>query len=435
MAGLGNHELDRGRAELLRLLRGGSRAAGPYLESPWRGVRYPTLAANVVDQATGQLLLPPHVVKRVGGVAVGFVGVVLREAPSILRREAAAGLVFLDEAEAVRHSVQALRAEGVRAVVVLLHQGGRQRRREGPTPPQPGGVSGPAVELVARLDPEVDVVVTGHTHQFTNAFLPVAGGKLALVVQAHAEGTAYARIDLSVDPRTQDVVASTAVIQTAWADEGPGRTPDPAAAALQAAAEAEVAPLVSEVLGTAAVALTASRGRSGESALGDLVADAQLAAFPGAQVALTNPGGLRAPLPEGPITRGRVLEIQPFDNRLVSLTLGGAQLQAVLERQWAGRRSPCVLQVSGLAYRWSAGARPGRRVSGVRVGGAPLDPAARYRIVVNEYLAGGGDGFSALARGRDRQLGPTDQEALAAYLRARPGPLGRPASGRIVRVP
>jgi 5'-nucleotidase len=380
-------------------------------------------------------LLPPHVVKRVGGVAIGFIGVVLREAPSILRRDAAAGLSFQDEAEAVHRSVLALQAEGVHAVVVLLHQGGRQRRRDGPTPPEPGGVSGPVVELVARLDPEVDVVLSGHTHQFTNAYLPAAGGKPVLVTQAYAEGTAYARVDLSIDPRTQDVVGSTAAIQTAWADEGPGRTPDPAAAALQAAAEARVAPLVGEVLGTAAVALTASRGGAGESALGDLVADAQLAAFPGAQVALTNPGGLRAQLPEGPITRGRVLEIQPFANRLVALTLTGAQLQAVLERQWAGRRSPCVLQASGLSYRWSGSARPGHRIAEVRVGGAPLDLEARYRIVVNEYLAGGGDGFGGLAHGKDRQPGPTDQEALAAYVEARHGPLGRPAGGRIERVP
>jgi 5'-nucleotidase len=435
VAGLGNHELDHGREELLRLLRGGNNAAGPFLEDPWRGARHPTLAANVVDLATGQPLLPAHVVRRVGGVAIGFIGVVLHEAPSILRREAAAGLAFLDEAEAVRRSVRALQAEGVHAVVVLLHQGGRQRRHPGPTPTAPGGVSGPVVKLVARLDPEVDVVVTGHTHRFTNAFLPAAGGKLVLVTQAYAEGTAYARIDLSIDPRTQDVVGSTAAIQTAWADVGPGRTPDPAAAALQAAAEARVAPLVGEVLGTAAEALTASRGGSGESALGDLVADAQLAAFPDAQAALTNPGGLRAPLPEGPITRGRVLEIQPFANRLVALTLTGAQLRAVLERQWAGRRSPCVLQVSGLSYRWSAAARPGRRVSELRVGGAPLAPAAPCRIVVNEYLAGGGDGFSALARGRDRALGPTDQEALEAWVRSRRGPLGRPAGGRIERVP
>jgi 5'-nucleotidase len=432
---LGNHELDEGRAELLRLLGGGDHAKGPFLEAPWRGARYPTLAANVVDERTGHPILPPYVVKEVDGVPIGFIGLVLRETPTIVVPSGVAGLRFLDEAETANRYVRELRARGVRAVVVLLHQGGRQPRYAGPTRPDADSVTGAVVDIVRRLDDEVDVVVSGHTHQFTNALLPTAGGKLVLVTQALSSGAAFAVIDLEIDRASRDVTAGSASVQVAWADEGPGRAPHPGAAALQAAAEARVAPLVREVVGTAAEPIEAAPNAAGESPLGDLVADAHRAAIPGARIAFTNPGGLRADLAVGPVTWGALFTIQPFGNTVVGLTLTGAQVRAVLERQWLGQASPRILQVSGLTYAWSASAPAGRKVSNVRVQGEPLDPGARYRVAVNSFLAAGAEEFDVFTAAADPVGGPGDLDALVAFVRAAPQPLRAPQGGRIERGP
>ncbi len=430
---VGNHEFDEGKDELLRLLGGGNHPRGPFLESPWLGARYPTLAANVIDRATGRPLLPPFVVKRIAGVRVGLIGVVTREVPTLVTPAGVAGLEFQDEAEAVNRYVPVLQRQGVKAIVVLVHQGGDQPPYPGPT--RDGvTVEGEIVDLVARLDPEVDVVVAGHTHAFLNAWLPTAG-KRALVVEAFSAGTAFGWVDLEVDRASGDVTSARAAVQTTWADEGPGKVPDPAAARLQAAAEAKVAPLVNRVVATAAAAFTRSADAAGESRLGDLVADAQRAAVPGAQVAFTNPGGLRADLPAGTLTWGTLFSAQPFGNALVAMTLTGDQLAALLEEQWAGDE-PRLLQVSGLSYARSASAPAGSKVSDVRVGGAPLDRAGRYRVVVNGFLASGGDGFRSLAAGTDRvTAGDDDLDALVAYLGGLPQPVERRPGGRIRALP
>ncbi len=432
---VGNHEFDEGRAELLRLLGGGNYPTGPFLENPWRGARYPTLAANVVDAATGQPILPTFVVKRVDGVPVGFIGLVLRETPTIVTPTGVAGLTFLDEADTANAYVRHLKDRGVRAIVVVIHQGGSQRSYGGRTSATAGAVTGPIADIVKRLDDEVDVVVSGHTHQFTNAFLPSASGKPVLVTQAYSYGTAYAQIDLEIDRASLDVTAKSAMVLTTWADQGPGLTPDPAAAALQAAADAKVAPLVNRVVGTAAVAMPNSANAAGESALGDLIADAQRAAIRGAQAAFMNPGGIRADLTAGTITWGELFAIQPFGNTVVGLTLTGTQIHTLLEQQWLGQISPRILQVSGVTYTWSASAAAGSKVSDVRIGGVPLDPSASYRVAVNNFLASGGDNFSVLTQGTNQVGGPVDLDALVSWIEALPQPIAAPPLGRIFQVP
>jgi 5'-nucleotidase len=432
---VGNHEFDEGRAELFRLLGGGTHANGPFLEDPWRGARYPTLAANVVDAQTGLPILPPYVVKRVDGVPIGFIGLVLRQTPTIVTPTGVAGLEFLDEADTANRYVQELKDRGVRAIVVLIHQGGSQRSYVGSTSATGGEVTGPIVDVVKRLDDEVDVVVSGHTHQFTNALLPSAGGKPVLVTQAFSYSTAYARIDLEIDRTTGDVTAKSAAVQTTWADEGPGRTPDPDAAKLQAAADARVAPLVNRIVGTAAVAMPNAPNAAGESALGDLIADAQRAAVPDAQVAFMNPGGIRADLAAGPITWGALFGIQPFGNTVVGLTLTGAQVRTLLEQQWLGQPSPRILQASGVTYTWSAAAPAGSKVSNVRIQDVPLDPTASYRVAVNNFLASGGDNFTVLAKGIGQVGGPVDLDALVAWIESQPQPVAAPGLGRVVRLP
>jgi len=430
-ATLGNHELDEGRDELLRLLGGGNHKAGPFLENPWGGARYPSLSANIVETASGRPLLPPYVVKQVEGVNVAIIGLTLREAPTVVTPAGVAGLTFLDEAEAANRWIEILKVRNIRAFVVLLHQGGKQAPYPGPTRVEPGGADLAEVErIVGRLDEAVDVVVTGHDHSFTNAFLPNRGQKPVLVVQAFSKGTGYARVDLDLDRASGDVIKASAAVERTWGDAGPGLTPDSDAAALVAAATARVAPIISEVVGQAPVALRARGDAAGESELGDLVTDAQRAYVPGAQIAISNPGGLRADLSSGPVTWGALFAVQPFNNDLVAMDLTGAELLRLLEQQWQGADRARMLQVSGMSFTWSRSARPGAKVVKASVGGKVLDAKATYRVVVNAFLASGGDGFTVLADGRRRAMLGQDLEALVTYVKALPGRRIVPPPGR-----
>jgi len=314
-----------------------------------------------------------------------------------------------------------------------MHQGGEQAPYLGPTR-EGTTVEGEIVDLVARLDPAVDVVFAGHTHQFLNAWLPARGGKRVLVVEAFSAGSAFGWVDLELDRATGEVVSAQAVVQTAWADEGPGRTPDRTTALIQSMAEAKVAPLVGRLVCSSAAPLRRSTDRAGESPLGDVVADAHRAAVAGAEIAFTNRGGLRADLPAGAVSWGAAFAAQPFGNELVAMTLTGTQLLAVLEEQWAGPRAE-ILSASGLTYAWSESEPYGSKVSDVRVVGAPVERGRSYRVVVNAFLAGGGDGFTVFTQGAERARSGSDLDALVAYLRSLPQPVEAPRGGRIRALP
>ncbi|MEW6036991.1 MAG: bifunctional metallophosphatase/5'-nucleotidase [Pseudomonadota bacterium] len=430
---LGNHEFDEGVVELERLLAGGNHANGPFLEDPWRGARFPHVAANVVDTKTGKPILPPYVIKRVDGVPIAFIGVVLETTPTVVTPGGVAGLRFLDEAEAINHYIPELRRRNVRAIVALIHQGGVQTSYDGPTRADAPAVTGDIVDTIARLHDEVDVVVSADRHRFTNAFLRNRNGKPILVTQAFSAGTAYADIDLEISRASRDVIAKSAVIVTTWADAGAGLTPDAAAAQLTADAEAKVAPLVNQVIGTAAADITRAANPAGESALGNLIADAQRAAM-GTDLAFMNPGGIRDDIAAGEVTWGELYTVQPFGNNLVKMDLTGRQIHELLEQQWAGQPFPRVLQISGLSYTWDAAAPVGSRVVAVQRGGAPLDLNATYTVTVNSFLADGGDNFTVLRAGVNRVGGPVDLDALIAYIKAMPQPFNAAIEERIQRI-
>jgi 5'-nucleotidase len=430
---LGNHEFDEGREELLRLLRGGNHASGPFLESPWRGADYPTVNANVVDAATGRHLLRPFVIRRVKGIPMAFIGAVLEATPTIVTPTGVAGLAFRDEADAINEQVKELKCRGVRAIVILIHEGGVQTSFTGDTPPTPGTVNGPIVDIVKRLDDEVDVVVSGHAHAFTNTLLLNQNGAPILVTQSFSASTAFSDIDLLLDPKTGDVIEKSAAIVTTWADEGPGLVPFPEIAALVKAAEDRVAPLVNEVVGEAAVALTRAENPAGESTLGDFIADAQRQAM-GTDFAFMNPGGIRADLDAGPVTWGELFTIQPFGNSLVKMDLTGAQIYALLEQQWAGQPFPRILKTSGFDYTWDAARPVGSRVVEVRRGGSPLGLATVYTVTANSFIAAGGDNFTVFSQGTNRVGGPIDLDALIDTIATLPSPFPAPAGGRITRL-
>jgi 5'-nucleotidase len=413
---VGNHEFDEGMNELLRLLSGGNFATGPFLEDPFPGAVFPYVSANVIERATNQPLLRPFVVKELHGVKLGVIGAVLKQTPTIVTPSGVAGLDFLDEADTINAQAAALKELGIRTQIVTIHQGGFQTSYTGPTRPASLLTSGPEIQdIVKRLDDEIDVVISGHAHGFTNALIPNANGKPILVVQAFSASTAYDDVDLLIDPASGDVVSKTAQVVTTFADAGPGSTPDSAVAALVQKASERVAPLVNQVFGTAPVALTRAQTAAGESKLGNLVADAQLAAQ-GSQFVFMNPGGIRQDLDAGDITFGDLFTIQPFGNTLVQLNMTGAQIINVLEQQWLGQSSPKFLQIAGFEYTWNPAAPLGSRIVEVRLGGVAIDPTASYTVTCNNFLAGGGDNFLAFKEGTNQIGGPIDLDALIEYV-------------------
>lgn len=420
---VGNHEFDQGVEELLRLQNGGCHPAGCALPSGFGGAAFKYLAANVVDTASGQTLFPAYTVLAVDGVRFGLIGLVLQETPTIVVPTRVAGLRFEDEVEAGNRAVAELKRQGVRTIVVLIHQGGE---RVAPGSPS-DRVEGPIVRIAAGLDDEVDLVVSGHTHRGYRALI---GNKL--LTQAFSFGTAFADIDLDIDRASGDVVDKRAEIVTTFADV---ITPDPTVAEMVSGYAAAVAPVVSRVLGAAAAPIRREQNAAGESPLGNLIADAQRAKSDNARIAFMNPGGIRDDLPAGQLTYGQLFTVQPFGNSLVSLDLTGEQLLRLLEQQWQLADRARLLQVSrGFRYVWDARRPIGDRVVSAFLDDRPLDPAATYRVAVNSFLAAGGDAFTVLTEGSNPVGGPLDLDALVEYVQEQPQPLRSVVEGRITRL-
>lgn len=423
---VGNHEFDKGTAELLRMQRGGCNPTegckGP---QPFKGASFQYLAASTVEEKTGKTLFPPYMVKKFQGIPVAFIGLTLKATPTIVVPTGVAGLRFRDEAETVNELVPELRKQGIEAIVLLIHEGGIPSGDYNECP----GISGPIVDIVKKLDKAVDVVVSGHTHRAYNCRID---GRL--VTSGDKYGTIVSQIDLMLDPKTGDVtnaVADNVIVRT------DRFTKDPVQTELIAAYEKLSVSLAKRVVGRLAGALPREANPAGESPLGQVIADAQLAATrdAGAQLALMNPGGIRASLAmptDGQVRYEDLFLSQPFYNNLVTLTLTGAQLQQVLEQQWLNQTSPRILQVSrGFSYRWDASQPVGQRVvpGSMTLNGQPIAPTADLRVTVNNFLSSGGDNFTVLRQGRNLSTGAMDIDAFEQYVKANPtlapGPLDR----------
>lgn len=436
VATLGNHEFDDGVDEMLRLMRGGMYLGHSDQRRAYAGANFPYVSANVKYQATGKLILPPYTIIDVGGVKVAFIGAVLQQTPSIVAHRDITSLSFSDEAKAINHYARLLKRQGIRALVVSLHQGTQRSAFSGSTATALKPLEGPAGEIVHLLDDEIDIVISGHAHGFTNQFVSNQNGKVILVTQAYSSGMAYADIDVTLDKRSGDIVAKTAEIITTWADSGPGLAPRGDVAAMVASAAKRVAPLVSRRVGRAAVAISRAASPAGESALGNLIADAHRVAM-ASDIAFTNPGGIRGDIAAGDVTWGALFEVQPFGNDLVRMDMTGRQIINLLNAQWGGAntQTPRVLQVSGIVYSWQARIPAGKRidVNRVLIGAKPLDLNAVYSVTVNSFMASGGDHFSEFTAGRNRVLGPKDLDALVSYIGTLPQPFSASISGRIKR--
>ena len=428
----GNHELDGGVREMLRLIRGGNHAQGPYLQNPYQGANFPYICANLVEATTGKPLFPPYVVRLVEGVPVGFIGALLQQAGSFIPPENLEGLKVLDEADTINRYVKELQAQGVHAIVAVMHQGGFQQPASGSS--SPALLGGDIASVVKHLDDEVDVVFAGHTHTFHNILAENSHGKKMLVVQAWPKGTGYADIHLEISRASSDIVAMSSQIVTTWADRGPGLTPDIRVAALVNRVEDMGHTIAEQVIAKAARPISRATNAAGESALGDLVADAQRKAM-GTDFAFINSDGIRADIAPGGITKGDHYSVQPFNLNLIKLELTGQQIFDLLNQQWSrldGQRQ--FLQISGLTYTWDASRPTGQRIVAVMKDGKSLKTGKVYTVTVNEYLAGGGDDFTVLTQGANPVVGPFVADALIQYVQAQPQPLNGDIAGRISRL-
>jgi 5'-nucleotidase len=379
---LGNHEFDRGGAELGALLR---------------RVRIPYVSANVID-AEGKLRLPPYRIVERAGVTIGFIGVTTDTAPRYLLTRYADRFRFLDISDSVNHWVPALRRRGVNAIVVLAHSGAFQNGEHGPA-------AGEIVGEARQMSDAVDVIVAGHSHSYLNTRVD---GKL--IVESYAYGSAYDRVRLTIDRGSGDVVSSSAEIPRTWHTL---ITPDSRVAAVMRRYAHRVAPVANRVVATARRGYSRERGD-----LGRLVADAQRS-FTRADFAFVNPGNMRGDVSAGPVTYAEVCTVEAYGHRVMRMTLAGADLPALLEQQWAGSGNT-RLYVSGLRFR-----HDGQHVTDVSLpDGRPLEPDRRYTVAANELIATGSR-FSVLRRrGRGKEAVGIDVEALVSYLERHPRGFG-----------
>jgi 5'-nucleotidase len=434
---VGNHEFDAGRQEILRKAEGGCKDSAPCAGAEFEGAAFDYLAANVIDTARGEPLFAPYVVKEFGGIDVAFIGIVTTETPHIVSKDGIAGLTFLDEVTTLNRYADQLSKQGVEAIVGVLHEGSSATPDTSVDGGACIGLEGALNDIVAKASPAIDLFISGHTHQ---SYACRLNGRL--VTQAGNYGRMLSVIDLTLDPVSGDVADAAARNLPVTRD----LPADAAIVADLSRAEAATAPIRSQVVTTLPAALSRQQDAAGESALGDVIADGQLAAARnlGAVIALTNPGGIRQDLPSDPgkglaVTLGDLFAVQPFNNNLVAMDVTGAQLKLLLEQQWLGQpedRKPRMLQISdGFTYCYDDRRAEGDRILAdtMHLNGEVIEGASIYRIVVNNFLAGGGDRFEVLREGRHLVQGGGDLEALRNYVTTAGGNLTVATVGRICR--
>ena len=448
VSSVGNHEFDEGVTELLRMQRGGCHpddgCYAPWGAGGYPGADFPWLAANVVRERTGRTVLPGTWVTKVKGVKVGYIGMTLEDTPTLVAQSGIQGIEFRDEVETANRAARDLRRRGVETIIVLLHEGGLQTG----TYQQCTGISGPIVNIATNLSPSIDLVVTGHTHQPYVCDIKDPAGKPRMVTSASSFGRVVTETTLTLDRRTGDVRRD----KTTATNHLVTRTQaDPVQTEIINRWNAASAPIANEVVGSITADLNAIQDRDREGPMANVIADAQLAATSspangGAQIALMNPGGVRASLTyaqisggeqPGQVTYGEAFAVQPFGNLLVTMDLTGAQLHDLLEQQAIDARSRKVLILGvsqGFTFTYNPLGVFGDRIDpgSILLNGVAIDPVATYRIVTNNFLADGGDAFTVFRQGTNRVNRGDDLVALVDYLDAN-SPVAPPAE-RIIGI-
>ncbi|MFJ6239246.1 bifunctional metallophosphatase/5'-nucleotidase [Streptomyces griseus] len=456
VSAVGNHEFDEGAAELARLQNGGCHPVEGCYEKgkKFKGADFPYLAANVTKEKTGKPLLKPYTVWKKNGVKIGFIGVTLEGTPDIVTANGVKGLKFHDEVETINKYARELDRKGVKSIVALIHEGGAPASTsynyDCDSPGAGDGISGPIVDIAKGITPKVDALVTGHTHQAYVCTVPDPSGKPRMVTSASSFGKLYTDTTLTYDRRTHDIVRTSVKSANHVVTRDQAKATD--MTRLIDRWNRLAAPIAGKPQGWISADINGRGSTAPEKPLGNVIADAQLEGLApadkgGAEVAFMNPGGIRADLVhkasggegDGVVTYGEAFTVQPFTNMMNVVDLTGAQLVSALQQQVSGpnEASPKILQVSrGLTYTLDLTKTGAARVvtDTIKLNGAAIDPARTYRVAMNEFLAGGGDGFPALGQGTNKLVGASDLDLFNAYLAAHSSahaPLAPPATDRI----
>lgn len=479
VSAVGNHEFDEGYKEIQRLAKGGCIDDGDGANNQnscaahdFEGADFAYLAANVKYAGTNKTILPPYWIKTFkGGAKIAFIGMTLKDTPSIVTKSGVAGLEFTDEAQTANALVPVLRRKGVNAIVVLIHQGGTPATTTytaahgtyNVAPPfdatcsteTKNGVAGaqltddsPILDISRKLSPAIDMVISGHTHQPYVCSQKDPAGHDRLITSASSFGRLYTETNLTYDLRKGDIVRSSVEGSNMVVSRDVAK--DATETGIISLYNELVKPIASKVIGQiSAASMPKTSSSDPETSLGRLIADAQLndpsvapsgTATP--QIAFMNPGGIRTDLvadASGNITYGAAFSVQPFNNYVVSFDMTGQQIFDLLEQQFSGSNaaSPKLLQVSeGFTYSYSASAPAGSKVddSTVMLNGVPIDAGTTYRVVANSFLSDGGDNFAAFAAGTNKLIGGLDIDAFASYLTAN-SPYTPIATDRITILP
>ena len=464
VSSVGNHEFDEGVNELLRMQKGGCLAdgAGPNGQDScpsgqtFDGADFKYLGANVFWKNPAGHARPtpfkPYEIFRVDGQKVGFIGMTLEGTPSIVSQAGIADVDFRDEVATANALVPVLRKKGVKSIIVLLH--------EGVTPTDAtaynscSGVTGAGLAIAQNLAPQIDAVVSGHTHQPYNCVVKDPKGRPRLFTSASSFGRMVTKLHFLIDPKTRDIVRPAAFAENIINANAEAQKQSKKVNSLISVFNTLVQPIANAVIGhingtnptivsrnpdRAATATFLDGGE--DSVLGNLIADAQKADPSVVRngkapvIALMNPGGIRADLVEnaaGDVTYGAAFTVQPFNNFVVSMDLTGAQIKALLNEQWNGPNEKTatgnkILQVSGISYTWDisdADGAGGAIVGDVMVDAdgnpgtpmIPLDDVTTYRVVANNFLSDGGDNFATFKLGTNKLVGGLDIDSLRLYL-------------------
>lgn len=457
---VGNHEFDEGKTELRRMQYGGCHPVEGCFEygKTFEGADFTYLAANVVDEKTKRPMMNPTFIWKKGDVKIGFIGVTLEGTPDVVTADGVKGLKFGDEVETINKYAEQLNKQGVKSIVALIHEGGLPAsgayNYDCNVPGAGAGISGAIVDIAKNVSPKVDALVTGHTHQAYACNIPDPAGNPRTVTSAASYGRLFTDTTLTYDRKTKDIVrtpvTSPKPVQKVVSRDQP-KAPD--LTALIQRWNALAAPIANRPMGYISADIPGRGSDAYEKPLGDVIADAQLealspAAKGGAQLAIMNPGGIRADLAykaagsegDGVVTYGESYTVQPFTNMMNIVDLTGAQLITALQQQVSGPvngPNPKILQISkGFTYTLDTTKAGADRivVDSVKLGGVPIDPAKTYRVAMNEFLAGGGDGFTVLKEHKNKLVGASDLDCFNAYLAGHSSaaaPLAPPVADRI----
>ncbi|WP_223701402.1 DUF6359 domain-containing protein [Sutcliffiella deserti] len=413
---VGNHEFDEGTAEFLRMVNGGDHPNGT---ENYQGMNFPNVCANCVYKESGETILPPFEILEVGGEEIGFIGVNTTATLNMVMPEVIKDITFTNEVAAVNKATEELKAQGVKAIVVLAHMPASQ---SGET------ATGDAANLANNVDDEVDIIFAAHNHEIVDA---IVDGKL--IVQALDYGKAFSSVDIEIDPATGDIVTKEAEI--VFVDQSKV-DPDPAVSAILEKYENRIAPILNEVIGYAATAIEggySTMGEIGDNALGNLLADGMNAAM-GSDFALMNGGGIRDNLNQGEITWGELFNIQPFNNVLMTVDIKGADLFTIMNAQLQAPYGPDY-SIGGFKYTWDSSTF--KVVDIMLPDGTPIDKDATYKLTVNNFMGTStGSKYRPIGElGKNPVTGPEDLEATVEFIKSfNMDPINYEAEGRISEI-